>query len=169
DTLSTYGIGTLYSARQWRHLSRQFLQKGLLIYQYEHGSLKLTPKAWEVLRTKETVMGRLEEAKKEKDGKSKREKEALASYDPPLFEALRKKRKELADQANLPPFTIFHDRTLKEMAACFPQTRESLSMIYGIGTAKIEKYGNIFLEIIRQYFATHQTPEQPMLKLPRKR
>ena len=169
DTLSTYGIGTMYSARQWRQLSRQFIQKGLLIYQYEHGSLKLTPKAWEVLRTKETVMGRLEEAKKEKDGKSKREKEALASYDPPLFEALRKKRKELADQANLPPFTIFHDRTLKEMAARFPQTLESLSMIYGIGTAKIEKYGNIFLEIIRQYFATHQTPEQPMLKLPRKR
>ena len=84
----------MYSAGQWRHLSRQFIQKGLLSHEYEHGSLKLTPKAWEVLRAKETVMGRLEEAKKGKDGKAKREKEALASYDPLLFESLRKKRKE---------------------------------------------------------------------------
>ncbi len=148
DRLSTYGIGTVYSAGQWRHLSRQFIQKGLLIYEYEHGSLKLSPKAWEVLRAKETIMGRLEEAKKEKDGKSKQEKEALATYDPPLFEALRKKRKELADQANLPPFTIFHDRTLKEMAARMPGTRDELAGIYGIGAAKLEKYGDIFLEVI---------------------
>ena len=161
DKLSTYGIGTMYSARQWRHLSRQFIQKGLLIYQYEHGSLKLTPKAWEVLRTKETFMGRLEEAKKEKDGKSKKEKEALASYDPPLFEALRKKRKELADQASLPPFTIFHDRTLKEMAARMPKTRDELAGIYGIGAVKLRKYGDVFLRIIKQYRETCQITEQP--------
>ena len=148
DTLSTYGIGTEYSAGQWRHLSRQFIQKGLLSHEYEHGSLKLTPKAWEFLRAKDTVMGRLEEAKKEKGGKSKREKEALESYDPLLFEALRKKRKELADQANLPPFTIFHDRTLKEMATRMPGTRDELAGIYGIGAAKLEKYSDIFLEII---------------------
>jgi ATP-dependent DNA helicase RecQ len=164
EKLSTYGIGTLYSARQWRHLSRQFIQKGLLIYQYEHGSLKLTPKAWEVLRTKEIVMGRLEEAKKEKEDKSKREREALPSYDPPLFEALRKKRKELADQANLPPFTIFHDRTLKELASRIPKTQNELADIYGIGAAKLEKYGDIFLEVIKQYVTTHHVPEQSMFK-----
>ncbi|MEN6321657.1 MAG: DNA helicase RecQ [Syntrophaceae bacterium] len=166
DKLSTYGIGTMYSAKQWRHLSRQFIQKGLLIYQYEHGSLKLTPKAWEVLRGKETVMGRLEGAKKETDGKSKREKEALASYDSSLFEALRKKRKELADQANLPPFTIFHDRTLKEIAACMPKTREELAGIYGIGAAKLEKYGDILLLVIKRYVTTHHVPEQFMFKSP---
>ncbi|MDO9559955.1 MAG: DNA helicase RecQ [Syntrophales bacterium] len=160
DRLSTYGIGTVYSAGQWRHLSRQFIQKGLLICEYEHGSLKLSPKAWEVLRAKETVMGRLEEAKKEKDGKSKQEKEAPATYDPPLFEALRKKRKELADQASLPPFTIFHDRTLKEMAARMPGTRNELAGIYGIGAAKLEKYSDIFLEIINQYRHSHKIAEQ---------
>jgi ATP-dependent DNA helicase RecQ len=160
DQLSTYGIGTMYSSGQWRHLSRQFIQKGLLICEYEHGSLKLTPKAWDVLRGIETVMGRLEEAKKEKTGKSKREKEAPASYDPTLFEALRKKRKELADQANLPPFTIFHDRTLKEMATRMPGTRDELSGIYGIGAAKLEKYSDIFLEIINQHRYGHKIPEQ---------
>lgn len=159
DQLSTYGIGNEYSAGQWRHLSRQFIQKGLLSHEYEHGSLKLTPKAWEVLRAKDTVMGRLEEAKKVKSGKSKREKEEPASYDTMLFEVLRKKRKELADQANLPPFTIFHDRTLKEMATCLPGTRNELAGVYGIGAAKLEKYGDIFLEIVNQYRHSYNIPE----------
>jgi ATP-dependent DNA helicase RecQ len=165
EKLSTYGIGTMYSARQWRHLFRQYIQKGLIMQELEHGTLRLTEKAWEVLRGKEAVMGRLEEG-----GVTIREREKeQGHYDPVLFEMLRKKRKEIADRANLPPFTIFHDRTLKEMAAHFPQTRESLSMIYGIGTAKIEKYGNIFMGIIRQYQKIYQIPEQPMLKLPRRR
>jgi ATP-dependent DNA helicase RecQ len=158
DELSTYGIGTMSSARQWRHLSRQLIQKGLLIYEYEHGSLTLTLKAWDVLRGEETVMGRLEEAKKEKAGKSQREKEELEAYDPTLFEALRKKRKDLADQANLPPYTIFHDRTLKEMAVYLPRSFESLSLIYGIGAARLEKYGDIFIRIIRNYCETHRIP-----------
>ena len=65
EKLSTYGIGTAYSARQWRHLSRQLIQKGLLLHHYEHGSLKLTPKAWEVLRGKEPFLGRMETDSKE--------------------------------------------------------------------------------------------------------
>jgi ATP-dependent DNA helicase RecQ len=151
ETLSTYGIGNMYSARQWRHLSRQFIQKGLLIYEYEHGSLKLTPQAWEVLRAKESVMGRLDAVRKEGRGKLKREQEPLESYDHDLFEVLRKKRKQLADQANLPPFTIFHDRTLKEMITRMPETRDELAGIYGIGVAKLEKYGDIFLAILNQH------------------
>jgi ATP-dependent DNA helicase RecQ len=156
DKLSTYGIGTVYSAKQWRHLARQFIQKGLLIHEYEHGSLKLTPKAWGVLRAKETIMGRLEETKKDKKENLKRGKEPLDSYDTSLFDVLRKKRKELADEANIPPFTIFHDRTLKELAAHMPKTHEELAGIYGIGAAKLGKYGDIFLRIIRHYSETRQ-------------
>lgn len=160
DKLTTYGIGTMYSAKQWHHLSRQFIQKGLLIHEYEHGSLKLTPKAWKVLRAKETVMGRLEEPKKVKRENLKRGKEPLDSYDTSLFEILRKKRKVLADQANLPPFTIFHDRTLKEMAARMPKTHDELAGVYGIGAAKLEKYGDIFLGIINQYGRDHDISSQ---------
>jgi ATP-dependent DNA helicase RecQ len=156
EKLSTYGIGTMYSTKQWRHLSRQFIQKGLLMYEYEHGSFKLTQKAWEVLRANETVMGRLEEAKKDKKENLRREREPLDSYDTSLFEILRKKRKKLADQANLPPFTIFHDRTLKEMAARMPKTHEELAGIYGIGAAKLVKYGDVILRIIRHYSETYQ-------------
>ena len=74
EKLSTYGIGTAYSAKQWRHIARQLIQKGLLLYNYEHGSLKLTPKAWEVLRGEETFLGRMEEAKKGKAGLGNGEK-----------------------------------------------------------------------------------------------
>lgn len=131
-----------------------------MTYEYAHGTLKLTPKAWEVMRGKETVMGRLQEAIKETGVTIKNGKYDLSSHDPVLFEILRKRRKEIADQANLPPFTIFHDRTLKEMAIYFPQNHDSLSRIHGIGVAKLEKYGDIFIEIIRQYIETHQITEQ---------
>ena len=60
DRLSTYGIGKAHSAKQWRHLARQFIRKGLMIQDLEHGALKLTQKAWEVLRGKESVLGLLE-------------------------------------------------------------------------------------------------------------
>ncbi len=58
--LSTYGIGKDYSKPAWFHLSRQLLQKGLLIQDMEHGALKLTPKAWEVLRGKELFLGKMD-------------------------------------------------------------------------------------------------------------
>lgn len=161
DQLSTYGIGTAHSTKQWRNMSRQFIQKGLLIYDYDHGTLKLTQKAWEVLKGKEAVRGRLEEGRKEKgEVLGQREGEA-GPHDPVLFEILRKKRKEIANLANLPPFTIFHDRTLKEMAVYFPQTREGLSTIYGIGMAKLEKYADTFLRIIGEYCQAHQITERP--------
>ncbi len=184
EKLSTHGIGAAWTAGQWRHISRQLIQKGLLDPDYRHGTLKLTPQAWDVLRGKEIVRGRLEEAGKGKDGRAGRRKAkrgipdlppgsvapsfqagqgaAVAdSCDPVLFEALRKKRKELAEGANLPPFTIFHDRTLREIAVHHPGTRESLATIHGIGAAKLEKYGDLILEIVRQH-GRKQGAESPL-------
>jgi ATP-dependent DNA helicase RecQ len=76
------------------------------------------------------------------------------SFDPDLFEALRKKRKALADEANLPPYAIFHDRTLREMALYCPRDREGLLSLYGVGKSKLEKYADAFLEIIREHRQT---------------
>ena len=157
--LSTYGIGSTYSAKQWRHIARQLIQKRLLLYNYEHGSLKLTPKAWEVMRGKETFLGRVGEGQKERGAVLKHRESEASAFDPGLFETLRKKRKELADQANLPPYAIFHDRTLREMAFYYPRTRESLSALYGIGAVKLEKYADAFLDIIREHCRTHRIPE----------
>jgi ATP-dependent DNA helicase RecQ len=64
---------------------------------------------------------------------------------------------------NIPPYTVFHDRTLKEMATHLPQSKDSLSRIHGIGTAKLEKYGDVVLDIIRQHCRTHKIAERPNL------
>lgn len=157
--LSTYGIGTEYSKKQWLHLSRQFLHKGLMIQDMEFGSLKLTEKAWDVFKGKETVRGRVEE--EQPDSNAAEEPEKDPAYDRNLFETLRKKRKELADQASIPPYVIFSDKSLIEMAAFFPQTRESLLDVHGVGELKAEKYGAIFLKIIKEYCHAHNIETRP--------
>ncbi|HEX3033917.1 MAG TPA: RecQ family ATP-dependent DNA helicase, partial [Thermodesulfobacteriota bacterium] len=151
QNLSTYGIGKEYSRKQWFHMSRQFIQKGLMVQDVEFGSLKLTKKAYDVFKGKEKVLGIIEEERADLVQKQEGEQEC----DRVLFEMLRKKRKELADEANLPPYVIFSDKTLIEMAAFFPQSEESLLDIHGVGTAKLQKFGETFLKIICQYCDKH--------------
>jgi ATP-dependent DNA helicase RecQ len=139
------------------------IQKGLLLYHYDHGSLKLTPKAWEVLRGEVAFFGKMEEAKKERGAALRQrdgEADAAETYDFDLFETLRKKRKALADEANLPPYAIFHDRTLREMASSYPRTPEGLLMLYGVGQRKLEKYADAFLEIIGEHCRARRITER---------
>lgn len=149
--ISTYGIGMDFSKRQWLKLSRQFINKGLLTQDAEFGSLKLTHKGWAVLKTKETVLGRLEEENIYKIPSPKNEPD----YDRELFEILRKKRKELADAAHVPAYIVFSDKTLIDMASRYPKSREAFMDIHGVGEVKYENYGHIYLEIIRQYCRRH--------------
>ena len=151
--LSTYGIGEEFSKKQWFHLSRQFIRKRLMAQDMEFGGLSLTEKAWKVLRGDEKVLGRLEEDRVVSD------REGEKDYDRDLFEILRKERKRLADRAEIPPYVIFSDRTLIEMATFFPQSEISLMDIHGVGAVKQEKYGPLFLDIIRDYCTTHQIDE----------
>lgn len=157
--LSTYGIGLDFSKRQWFHLSRQFIQKGLLVQDMEFGSLKLTCKAWKVLRGEEKVLGRMEEEIIDR----KSEKDDYKDYDRDLFEILRKERKRLADKSKVPPYVIFSDKTLIEMATFFPQSKQSMLDIYGVGAVKQDKYGTVFLDIIQEYCKTHQIEEHTKL------
>jgi ATP-dependent DNA helicase RecQ len=157
DQLSTYGIGTEYSKKQWFHLSRQFLQKGLMTQDTRYGSLKLTAKAWDVFRNQEQVFGKIEEehVERRKDGGDNQD------YDHELFHLLRQKRKALADEANLPPYAIFPDASLIDMATYFPQSRENFLAMHGVGNVKLEHYGDIFIDIITRYCAEHQIEEKP--------
>jgi ATP-dependent DNA helicase RecQ len=157
--LSTYGIGRDFSKRQWFHLSRQFIRKGLLIQDMEFGSLKLTDKAWKVLRGKEKVLGRMEEERIDRTSEQNDHKD----YDRDLFEILRKERKQLADKSKVPPYVIFSDKTLIEMATFFPQSKQSMLDIHGVGAVKHDKYGTVFLDIIQEYCKTHQIEERAKL------
>lgn len=152
--LSTYGIGTDLSKNQWFHLSRQFIQKGLLHQDPEYGSLKVTQKGIEVLRGRQAFMGLLKEEEFREEAKPARvrpTKAQLEEGDRQLFEQLRQKRKELASRFRLPPYVIFSDKTLLEMAVSFPQYKEDLLALHGVGEAKLEKYGDIFFDVIHRF------------------
>ena len=77
--------------------------------------------------------------------------QALNPVGDPLFDALRELRRDLAKQNQVPPYVIFHDSVLRDMAGFRPQTRALLGELPGIGAKKLEAYGDAFLEIIRQY------------------
>jgi ATP-dependent DNA helicase RecQ len=153
QTLSTHGIGKELSRAQWMQLSRLLLQKGLLDQDEVHGSLRLTGEGAETLRNRAVVMGFLppteESDRPERPRAVERTPELV--YDRTLFELLRKKRKELADAGSVPPYVIFSDRTLVEMCFYYPQTVESLMRIHGVGAAKLENFGAIFLDVISEY------------------
>ncbi|MCK4313092.1 MAG: HRDC domain-containing protein, partial [Candidatus Cloacimonetes bacterium] len=145
--LSTYNIGNDLSKKQWFHLSRQFIQQKLINKDTQYGSLKIIQKGWEVLQNKVSVNGLLMEEKV----KFKKIKEVDYEFDHTLFEKLRKKRKEIADEKGIPPFIIFHDTSLIEMSSFFPKSGNSFMKINGVGETKFERYGGIFLEIIKDY------------------
>jgi len=154
--LSTYGIGKEYSKKQWFYLSRQFIQKELMLQDMEFGSLKLTPKAWEILRGNQDVFAKVEERQE----KYTQYEEIEHIFDHTLFKLLRQQRKKLADDSNLPPYIIFPDKTLIEMATCFPQSRKNLLQLHGVGSVKCEKYGQTFLDLLCEYCQKHHIEEK---------
>jgi ATP-dependent DNA helicase RecQ len=157
DKLSTYGIGGELTKKQWMHLARQLLSMGYLKQEGEYHTLSLTLKALEALRKRAPIMGVLQEAERVKrEGKKKEELE----YNHALFAILRQKRKEMADEAGVPPYIIFSDRTLTEMAAYYPQSTASLLNISGVGQVKLHQYGDAFLEVTKAYSEKHGLKEK---------
>ncbi len=147
QNLSTYGIGKELSLKQWQHLARQLVQKGFLSEGGKYGQHRLTPLAYTTLISKEPIMGIM----LEDQAHTLTQKGLPADYDQELFEILRKKRKELADAAQVPPYVIFSDKTLSEMAYYYPMNEQSMRTISGIGNVKFTRYGEIFLSLIREY------------------
>jgi ATP-dependent DNA helicase RecQ len=149
DKLSTHGIGTEMNRKQWMHLARQLVQMGYLQQEGEFHTLSLTAKALESLKKRQPIFGVVQEAA-ERVKKSKGKKIEI-EYNNALFAILRQKRKEMADEAKIPPYVIFSDKTLIEMAAYYPQSSESVLNISGVGQAKAEKYGEAFLSVIKTF------------------
>ncbi|MEX0721542.1 MAG: DNA helicase RecQ [Balneolaceae bacterium] len=152
DQVSTYGTGKEWSKGQWEQLSRLLLRQDYLS-KTDAGGLKLTEKANAVLNGNENVFGTLDRTGTALSGEegARTTSEVEAQYDENLFEVLRAKRKEIADDKGIPPYTIFPDTTLMEMAYYFPQSKESISHLYGVGAAKLSKYGDAFVGMIKKY------------------
>jgi ATP-dependent DNA helicase RecQ len=155
QALTTYGIGKDLGRKQWLHIGRQLVAKGLLVQDDLYGSLKLTRAGRDALRNRELVMGTLLVEKKPAAAK----KYGELDFDQGLFDVLRRLRKQLADEAHVPPYVIFSDRTLVELAAYRPLSAESLLEINGVGQVKSQSYGPAFLEAVRAYCREHGLAE----------
>lgn len=145
DQLSVFGIVDSDEARVIKPLARALQARGALVAN-EHGGLKLSGDARAIMRGEQKV-----EIALIPQGRKKRERSGANPVGDPLFDALRALRRGLAEEAGVPPYVIFHDATLREMATARPATLGALSEISGVGTRKLDAYGEAFLDIIRQY------------------
>jgi len=150
STLSTYGIGAGMSEVEWTSIVRQLIHRGLLVQDIANYSvLKLTPQARPVLRGEATLVLARPRIKTKATAKSRSRLAAdLGEGDQGLFEALRSLRKTLAEEQGVPPYVVFGDATLVEMARRRPASDEELIMITGVGEKKLQRYGADFLYTI---------------------
>lgn len=149
DELSVYGIGTELNGPAWRSVVRQLIVQGYLRSdQRRYGALVLTEKSRSVLRGQVELRLRKDQKLKTQKKARRDRAAALSPADQSLFEALRQRRKEIADQMDVPPYVIFHDATLLQMAEHRPASESALLSINGVGQAKLERYGKDFLKTI---------------------
>ncbi len=150
DKLSTYGIGTELDANGWRTLFRQLIARRLLNVDVDgYGSITLTEEARPVLRGEQTLT--LRKLEKSRGVRARKTAPQVNAKHSALYDALRSKRRQLADENGVPAYVIFHDTTLAEMAEQQPQTLSQLGLLSGIGARKLEAYGEIFLAIILEF------------------
>jgi ATP-dependent DNA helicase RecQ len=146
DRLSVFGIVAGEEARLIRPAARALQARGSLA-PTEHGGLKLAGDARAILKGEKN----LEIVAPPPRTRRRRGERAANPVGDPLFEALRARRREIAVEAGLPPYVIFHDSTLREMAELKPTTLDALSRITGVGTAKLDRYGAAFVEVVRGF------------------
>ncbi len=169
DQLSTHGIGRDLPRKKWLSILRQLLAAGLIAVDPAHGGMRLTERARPVLRGDQPIWLRADPsmpvsgkagggpkaAKADSGGAAGAAAPSVASAltgekQKDLFDRLRALRLELARQQNVPPYVIFADRTLLEMAATQPRTAGQLAELHGVGQTKLERYGEVFLDAIAE-------------------
>lgn len=153
DRLKTWGVGKAHDKKYWRQLidellAQQVIQKAEGLYP----TLFLLPKASRILKREEQLnIVRILEKKKAQPPP----KESAAPCETRLFELFRSLRKEIADEQGIPPYVVFSDRTLRDMAAHLPRSAEAMLSISGIGEVKLQRYGGQFLRLIDRYCSDH--------------
>ena len=149
DKLSTYGIGAEKVADAWSSLIRQLIHRGYLVQDVAaYSVLKLTEAARPLLRGEERLVLAKPRIRVKALPKKGRLQTGDFDYDDDLFDALRKRRKRLADAEGVPPYVIFGDATLAEMAAKMPTDEEKMLAINGVGKHKLRRFGSEFIDEI---------------------
>lgn len=148
DRLPMYAKGADRSVEHWSGVIRQLVHHGYLFQDVaKFGVLKLTAKTRPLLHKEQSLALAVPQERPTKR-RSKRRAVAERTADDPLFQVLRALRKEIADAAGVPPYVVFGDATLKEMAARKPRSLEAMLEVSGVGLHKLKKYGDRFLDAI---------------------
>lgn len=159
DALPIFGKGKQEDQKTWTTVIRQamisdFIQKDIENY----GILRMTPKGNEFLESPyEVNLYRDQDFEKMiKNDQTELDIAIGIAYDEKLFELLKAERKKVAKSKNLPPYVIFQDPSLEEMATVYPTSKEELAQIVGVGTGKVSKFGIPFLKLISEYVAENE-------------
>ena len=154
DKQSTFGIGKELDEQQWSSVFRQLVARGLVSVNFDHfGVLQLTDACRPILRGEQQLMLR-KDIKPEKSKLGKKSASRSVSKgegNAALWDALRAKRREIADAQDVPSYVIFHDATLMTMLEARPTNLKQMALISGVGVRKLELYGDQFLAVISDY------------------
>jgi ATP-dependent DNA helicase RecQ len=158
DGLSVFGIGADLREAEWRGVARQLLAQGLLAVEGDYGTLVLTDASAEVLGGRREVPLRRDAAAAVKPAKAAKASKTgkpgraavvdLPEAAMPVFESLRAWRAATAKEQGVPAYVIFHDATLREIAAAPPSTLDELGTVTGVGENKLTKYGQQILDTL---------------------
>ena len=153
DKLSVYGVGRDHSHEHWVSVLRQLIHLGFVTQNIAlHSALQLTEAARPLLRGEvslQLAQPRVTLGKLRSSAKT-----LLSHYDRQLFAKLRKLRKSIADEEGIPPYVVFNDATLQEMAEQMPTTARDMLSVNGVGQRKLERFGSPFLHLIREHIDT---------------
>ncbi|MCC9165534.1 DNA helicase RecQ [Pontibacter harenae] len=159
DKIKTYGAGRDISTMDWNRYLHQMLNAGLVELAYDQNyTLKLTEQSKQVLFEGQKVeLVKFEEVKQQEAEATVRSRPKRELVKDALFERLRQLRKRIADEANVPPYVVFTDSTLQEMAAEKPTNRIAMLAISGVGSQKYERYGHEFINEIMSFMTEEQS------------
>jgi ATP-dependent DNA helicase RecQ len=151
DRLSVFNIGAELAPSAWRSLLRQLVVRGYLRVDHAgYGALVLTEASRPLLRGEQQLLVREDPKTPAPRKKARGPLREVADHERELWEALRECRRRIASERNLPPYVIFHDATLRQMLVERPADRDALLRINGVGQAKLERYGDEFLEVLKR-------------------
>ncbi|MDQ6931595.1 MAG: DNA helicase RecQ [Candidatus Eremiobacteraeota bacterium] len=146
DTLSTFGIGKEHSKTEWFALLSELLRLGYVEQETEHRTLVLTDEGLRALKEQRSFeFAKPRALARSKKGRKAQSALATHSGDHDLFEALRRLRKSIADKQGVPPYVVFSDATLREMARLKPATQSAFLNVSGVGDVKLQRYGKAFV------------------------
>lgn len=152
DRLKTYGVGKTHGKKFWRQLIDELMaQKIIAKSEGLYPALHIQEKAIPILKNK----ARVEMVRIKESPVPTATTKGAGTYDHDLFDQLRALRKQLADEQNIPPYIVFSDRSLRDMATLHPMNEDTMLSVSGVGEVKLQRYGRQFLALIKRYCEEH--------------